>query len=116
MPGITDSIDPSRIQRVTIAVESPSPRTPHGCTNGLWTCGCEYRNFSAAGKIHKYESNVVEMAMSRTTTNFALSPPWNAASATTQKTDAATPDMTLTRMGVPSFLLKTPKYGKNAPS
>ena len=36
--------------------------------------------------------------------------------ATTQKTVDVIPDMTLTRTGVPSFLLKTPKYGKNAPS
>src|SRR4051794_15559520 len=34
----------------------------------------------------------------------------------TQKMLDATPDMTLTRTGVPSFLLNTPKNGKNEPS
>ena len=54
--------------------------------------------------------------MSSTTTNFALSPPLNAAIAATQKIVATIPDMTFTRTGVPSLRLNTPKYGKNAPS
>ena len=54
--------------------------------------------------------------MSSTTTNFAFAPPLNAASATMQKALETIPDMTFTRTGVPSFLLNTPKNGKNAPS
>ncbi len=32
------------------------------------------------------------------------------------KSDATIPDITLTRTGVPSFVLKTPKQPRNAPS
>ncbi len=39
-----------------------------------------------------------------------------AATATTQKIVDVIPDITFTRTGVESLRLKTPKYGKNAPS
>src|SRR5437762_1978726 len=60
--------------------------------------------------------SVVEIAIERTTRNFESLPPLNAATATNEKIVATTPDITLTRTGVPSCLLKIPKNGKKAPS
>src|SRR5690242_11283014 len=111
------SNDPSAIQKVVRIVDTQIPAMPHGCTYGRWTCGCEYRSFRAAGKIHRYESSVVDMAMSRTTVNaFAVLWCFKSSIAVMQKMLDAIPDMTFTRTGVPSFLLNTPKNGKNAPS
>jgi len=72
---------------------------------------------STDGKIHKYESSVVEMAMSSTTVNaFAVLLFLSSEIAAIAKTDDAMPESTFTRTGVPSRLLKTPKNGKNDPS
>src|SRR4051794_29804736 len=114
--GNTASKTPSAIQNVVRIVETQRPAIPHGWTYGRGTCGCDFRSLITAGKIHRYEISVVEIAMSRTTWNFALSPPWNAAIATTQNTVAVMPDRTFTRTGVPKRRLKTPKNRKNAPS
>src|SRR5437870_1182797 len=97
-------------------VETQSPAMPHGWTYGRLVSGCEYRSFSTAGKIQRYEISVVEIAISSTTWNLALLPPLKAPTARKEKTVAATPDITLTRTGVPSCLLKMPKNGKKAPS
>src|SRR3954470_17855286 len=114
--GNTASNTPSAIQNVVRIVEIQRPVIPHGCTYGRGTCGCDFRSLSTDGKIQRYEMSVVEIAMSRTTWNFALCPPLNAPIATKQNTVAVIPESTLTRTGVPSLLLKTPKNGKKAPS
>src|SRR3954451_13793817 len=114
--GNTASKTPSAIQNVVRIVEIQRPVMPHGWTYGRETCGCDLRSLSTDGKIHRYEISVVEIAMSRTTWNFASCPPLNAAIATKQNTVAVIPESTLRRTGVPSLLLKTPKNRKNAPS
>src|SRR5436305_10523785 len=107
--GKTASKTPSAIQNVVRIVDTQSPAIPQGWTYGRGTCGWLFRSFSTAGKIQRYEINVVEIAMSSTTWNFASWPPWNALIATTQNTVAVIPESTFTRTGVPSFRLKTPK-------
>src|SRR2546423_14131532 len=102
VPGNTATHDPMRIQPVVRIVETHSPASPHGWTYGRRVSGCVYRSFSTAGKIHRYEISVVEIAMSSTTWNFALLPPLKAPTARNEKIVAAIPDMTLTRTGVPN--------------
>ena len=54
--------------------------------------------------------------MSSTTWNAESEPLLNQTIATIVKIDDTTPDITLTRTGVPSRRLKTPNHGMNAPS
>jgi hypothetical protein len=60
--------------------------------------------------------SVVEIAMSRTTTNFESVAPLNAATATTMKAVATIPDRTFTRTGVPKLALNFPKKPGKPPS
>src|SRR3979411_1757025 len=115
-PGKSAVKEPRAIHKVTRIVEIQIPGMPQGWRYGRGTCGCEYRSLSTDGKIHRYEISVVVIAMLSTTLNFALSPPLNAARATTQNAVDTIPDRTFTRTGVPRRRLNTPKNGKNAPS
>ena len=54
--------------------------------------------------------------MSSTIWNVESAPLLKNRTAAMQKTEATTPDITLTRTGVPKRRLKTPNHGKNAPS
>jgi hypothetical protein len=72
---------------------------------------------SAAGKIQRYERRVVDVAIARTTENASAALPLcNISTAAIMNTEETTPERTLQRTGVPSFLLNTPNHGKNAPS
>src|ERR1700760_1791861 len=63
-----------------------------------------------------YEMRVVEIAMSSTIWNVVSAPLLKNATAAKQKTVETMPESMLTRTGVPSCLLNTPKNGKNEPS
>ena len=88
-------------------------REPEQCTYGRCTSGCR-RNFSRQ-EIQRYRQRVRDRDR-QDDENFASVPALNAASAMMLKTEATIPDITFTRTGVPSCLLNTPKYRKNAPS
>ena len=68
-----------------------------------------YRSLITAGKIHRYEINVVEIAIVKHHHELRVAPAVEGRTATTMKTVAKIPDSTFTRTGVPSLRLKTPK-------
>src|SRR5258706_9554394 len=66
VPGKTATQEPRAIQPVMRIVETQMPGRPNGWRYGRCTSGCEYRSFKGARKIQRYDSSVVEIAMSST--------------------------------------------------
>ena len=63
-----------------------------------------------------YESRVVDVVSARITSNELAFEPLRRFSANSRKTVESTPDIVLTRTGVPNLRLKTPNHGAHAPS
>ncbi len=63
-----------------------------------------------------YEIRVVDVVSASTTANELAFDPASRLSANSRNAVDSTPDITLTRTGVPSLALKTPNHGAQAPS
>ena len=71
MPGKTATQEPSTTQNVTITVADPDAGPAERERYGRWRWPWLNRSLMPAGKIGRYESSVVEIAMVRTTVNVA---------------------------------------------